>query len=326
MKNFDAVIATFREHLTAHFAWRIEPKRWEGINDLFRERMRVQNFADPEVYLDWLLANPQHAEWQVWVDHLTVRETYFFRNKAQFEFLRDTIVPLYQNAHGTWRWTDDGAVLPELRILSAGCSSGEEPYSIAMMLAEAITYLRTWKIQIEAFDISTSRLNQARSGRFVLTDRMRDSLATMDSGLLDRYFDAAERPNPTLRIVDDSPASVRGDEIRVIKPHLRNLITFRQVNLKSWFDTPASFLPRYHVIFCRNVMIYFGMDDQARLINLLDRMLHPGGFLMMGDAETLHMYSHNFQSVEANAGLIYRKPVNNESEPPVFSNSLQKKV
>ncbi len=186
-------------------------------------------------------------------------------------------------------WGYDTEKRPKIRALSAACSTGEESYSIAISFLKHVKYIRGWDIQIEAFDLSQSRLEKAEKGCYLFSSRMEEAINDIDPTYLDDYFFAC----------DDKHTEPIED--------VKRLVTFRRNNLKIWMDYPGSMLPKYDVVFCRNVMIYFDTHDQALLITTLENLLNPGGYLMMGDSETLHPFRHDLQMVDSSTGLVYKK-------------------
>ncbi|NVM75827.1 chemotaxis protein methyltransferase CheR [Duganella sp. SG902] len=206
-----------------------------------------------------------HAERQAVVDLLTTNETYFFREPRHFEFLRDTIVP--------------GPRAPgPLRAWSAACSSGQEPYSIAMTLAQALAG-QPWEVL--ASDLSTRMLARARAGIYRAAD-----VEGIPRALLHKYC---------LRGVGQHEGQSQVD------PALRERVSFRQINLNA--RLPA--LGAFDVIFLRNVLIYFGHETKCAVVRRLQAQLRPGGWLIVGHAETLNRVNSGLTLVQPS---IYRKP------------------
>lgn len=204
------------------------------------------------------------------VNAITTNLTSFFRENHHFEHLANTALPeiLAHNA-GAHR----------LRIWSAGCSTGEEPYSIAMTLAES-TRLNGWDARILATDIDTSVVARADSGVYAL-DRVKD----MDPQRLRRWFEKG---------VGENAGKLR------VNRSLRDLIAFRSLNLLGDWPMRGPF----DIIFCRNVVIYFDKETQRRLFERYADMLAPHGYLYIGHSETLFKISDRFKPV---GGTIYRK-------------------
>ncbi len=212
-------------------------------------------------------------------DLVTTNETSFFRNPAQFDFLHERIIPGIEQL--------PAAEKSSIRVLCAGCSTGEEPYSVAMTLLNAIRYPANWHIEIVAGDLSENCIKVARNGYYES-----EKLGKLPEGYIERYME-----------VSGETAGVR-DEVR-------KLVRFEQLNLNHLMrpesSATAERLGRFDIIFCRNVMIYFSAPCQQLLVETLHRLLLPGGYLFTGDAEPLHLFKHDFRPVEDAGCLIYRK-------------------
>ncbi len=231
-------------------------------------------FADYWCYLN---GNPDEAG--ILFDLVTTNETSFFRNPAQFNFLKGEIIPrLAKKLTG-----ETGRI----RILCAGCSTGEEPYSVALTVLEALGYSQSRGVEIVAGDLSLSCLREAEAG-FYETGRLKGLL----QGHQDRYF----QPSGEGAVVTNEVKKL----IRFVHLNLGDLMSPDSQNAKKH---PGSF----DIIFCRNVMIYFSPTCQQLLIETLHELLLPGGYLFTGDAEPLHLFKHEFIPVEDADCLIYQK-------------------
>lgn len=197
------------------------------------------------------------TEFALMVDLLTTNKTSFFREARHFEFLREAVLPSL---------TADRPV----RIWSAGCSTGEEPYTLVMLLREAWTDFARRDVRVLATDLSTRVLTRAAEGRYT-----ESVLREVPPPLRSRYF---ERD---------------GDDFRV-RSSLRAPICFARLNLMEAWPMKGPF----DAIFCRNVMIYFDRPTQERLINRFWKLLRPGGHLFVGHSESLTPLKHSFRYVE----------------------------
>lgn len=236
-------------------------------------------------YVDQILSDSHDPEWVAVVEKLLVHETYFFRNPSQFVFFENVVL-------GEWfsqRGSPDGLTSQSIRIGSFGCSTGEEPYSIAISIAHRLKEADRQRIRIEAMDLSAEALRKAKSGRYETTQRMVKSLSDMYPDYLSCYFTTT-------------------GEYHTVKDELRKTVVFQRRNMIDLLDVPKSILPKYHCIFCRNLMIYFNLINQNRLIRFLENSLLPGGYLFLGDAEALHIYDHGLNLAEDASVLVYRKP------------------
>jgi chemotaxis protein methyltransferase CheR len=204
------------------------------------------------------------------INCVTTNKTDFFREPHHFDFLRDHVLPAVD---ARARQTGDR----RLRVWSAGCSTGEEPYTIAMLVREWLKGRPGWDIRILASDIDTSVLAAAAAGEYDA-----DRLEGVSPEWRDRFF---------------APVPGFGDERRGrlrACPALRDLIAFRRINLN---DEPWPIQATFDVIFCRNVIIYFDRDTQSRLLTRFARILKPDGHLIIGHSESLAWLSDTFTAV-----------------------------
>jgi len=209
------------------------------------------------------------------VDALTTNETYFFREEYQLKTLIQEIVPelcARKEASGKRK----------LRIWSAGCSSGEEPYTLAMLLLQ-LPSLSGWDLEVIGTDISHRVLNIARKGVYSAT-----SFRATDQSYIERYF-----------------TPVDGDKYR-INDQVRDLVTISHLNLFE--NQRVALLGKMDVILCRNVIIYFDLAAKKRVVqNLFDR-LHPEGYLLLGHSESLMNISTAFVLRHFLNDMVYQKP------------------
>ncbi|GMV56005.1 MAG: chemotaxis protein [Betaproteobacteria bacterium] len=229
------------------------------------KRLKHHRLASYGDYLKLLTGGSEPQELQIAIDLLTTNETYFFREPKHFDFLRSHILPARRPGS-------------PFRVWSAACSSGEEPYSIAMLLADCLGGA-PW--EIVASDISTRVLDRAQSGHYAM-ERAEHIPATY---LRAYCLKGIGRQHDTF-LVDRS---------------LRDRIRFRQLNLNE----PLPTLGEFELILLRNVMIYFDLDTKRKVVQRLTAVLKSGGHLMIGHSESLNGVCDALQSV---APAIYRKP------------------
>jgi chemotaxis protein methyltransferase CheR len=188
------------------------------------------------------------------INAITTNLTKFFRENHHFEHLAQTALKeVVNHSQQTGR--------NRLRIWSAGCSSGEEPYSIAMTLSSSFSRLSAWDAKILATDLDTSMIARGRAGRYRAED-----LENVPASHRKRYF----TPAPS------------GDEV-IVGEALQKLVTFKQLNLLKHWPLKGPF----DAIFCRNVMIYFDEPTKSQLIRRFAKMLKPGGWLYIGHSESI---------------------------------------
>lgn len=240
--------------------------------------LQFNSFKD---YYLFLLYDPKRLdEMALLVDLLTTNETYFFREIFQLKAFYEEIIPQLISKK------DEGT----LNIWSAGCSTGEEPYTIAIIAAELASegLLKNWKVDILGSDISHRVLGTARKG--VYTDI---SFREMD----DKYF----------KYFDDL-----GDGKRKIKNEIHEQVSFNYLNLFD--DTKIALLKKMDIIFCRNVLIYFDTLSKQKVVDSFYDKLSPGGYFLLGHSESLMNISTVFNLKHLKNDLVYQKPdIFNES-------------
>lgn len=227
--------------------------------------LHMDSFAS---YCEYVTQDNSGEEFTRMLDLLSTNKTDFFREPKHFDFLRERILPTREKDK-------------QIRIWSSACSTGEEPYTIAMTLYESVRTPEQWNFQILASDISTRVLAHAAKGLYA-EERVRE----VPAEIVKRHF---------LQGRGDSEGLVK------VKPHLSAIITFRRLNL---MDDRFPIKAPLDLIFCRNVMIYFDRPTQERLVNKFYHHLKPGGYLFIGHSESLQWVSHPFKSI---APTIYWK-------------------
>ncbi len=217
-------------------------------------RLRTHGFARFADYLDFVERNGEEAT--AFINALTTNVTEFFRETHHFDFLKRSVLPALREAH------PNGG---RLRFWSAGCSTGEEPYTLAMTIRSAFPHLAGWDIKILATDIDSDVLAHASAGSYS-ADRLRN----VPPDLRERWFTRhAGRPG--------QPPSF------TVKPELRSMITFKQLNLLE----PWPMRGPFDAIFCRNVIIYFDNPTKQNLVRRYHALLAPSAYLFLGHSESL---------------------------------------
>jgi chemotaxis protein methyltransferase CheR len=223
------------------------------------------------------LMRKSNIEYEALLERLLTQETSFFRYSGVYEAFEKRVLP---ELHVKKFWKNPRT----LRIWSAGCSTGEEPYSIAITISDSLTFADAWNVEILATDIGRLSLKHAENG--VYSGR---SLASVSPTQLAAHF---------------SPAP-GGHQIR---PRLRKLVSFAPVNLAS-----AVYVGRMDVIFCMNVLIYFSEERRRSLVQRFYDTLEPGGYLFLGHSESISKMPVKFQAIVLNDCILYRKPTPEES-------------
>jgi chemotaxis protein methyltransferase CheR len=206
------------------------------------------------------------------VEAMTTNETFFFRDKIPFDHMRETILPVLTKARANRR---------SLRIWSAASSTGQEPYSIAMLLKEAAQALAGWRTEIVASDLSQGVLEKSRAALFSQFEVQRG----LPIQMLVKYF-------------------TQVGELWQLNADIRGMVQHRQLNLLQDF----SHLGMFDVIFCRNVMIYFDQDTKAAIFERLVKQLEPDGMLILGAAESVVGITDAFKPYPEKRGLYQSNP------------------
>lgn len=246
--QFDRIVAIAK----ARWGLALNPTKVQLVTSRLGSFLRKSAFASVADYLHHIESNASEQDLLAFFDLLSTNVTSFFRDRAHFDYLeRELFTPL---ARGN-------LTLPgkRLRIWSAGCSTGCEPYTLAMLAHDMLAVKGDWDIQILATDLSNYAVEEARAAAY-----SPDEIKTIPRELVSRHFD-------------------RQDTRFAARPHLRQMVKVAQLNLMSNWPMKGPF----DVIFCRNVMIYFDAPTRERLVQRFASLLRPGGIFAVGSAETL---------------------------------------
>ncbi|QAT42026.1 CheR family methyltransferase [Aminipila luticellarii] len=225
-----------------------------------------QSFRD---YVDYITSTKNSGDIEIMLNKLTTNHTFFMREEKHFAFFNDTILPYLEKTNKNH----------SISIWSAGCSSGEEPYTLSIIMKEFFkSYSMRWDTRLLATDISQNALGKAAKGFYT-----EDSLKALPDVWKRAYFTKKE------------------DGYQVTE-ELRKNVIFRTFNLME----PIQFKTKFDVIFCRNVMIYFDKPTKSALIRRFYDALNPGGYLLIGHSETVDREESDFQYIMP---ATYRKPL-----------------
>lgn len=242
------------------------------LSNRLRRRMRHLGLSTFDDYYKLISSQTREGVNEIvhFLEAVTTNESYFWRTINNFELLKDELLPqMLKQFPGR-----------KLRFWSAGCSTGEEPYNLAIELTEAMKAVGPFDFEIIASDISQQVIDYAQKGRY--SGR---KIEKIPQTILQRYF----RPIP------DS------DGIYEIREDIKKRITFKVENLFR------STNPAFHMIFCRNVMIYFSRADQETLANCFYNQLVENGYLIIGHSESLHMMQTSFKHLHFQSGVVYAR-------------------
>jgi chemotaxis protein methyltransferase CheR len=289
MKNKlpDNLLSQLSEFISAATALQFSPERWDDLDRRAGYAAEEFSFHDKEAFVHWLLTSSLNKEQlEILTSHLTVSETYFWREPRIFEALEEHILPgLIRSRANSEK---------SLRIWSAACATGEEPYSIAIALKRMIHSLSDWNITILATDINTRVLRKAQAGIYGKWS-FRNAPPWLDKIYFHRLEDGR------LEII----------------PEIREMVNFEYLNLSE--DIYPSHLNNTNgmdLIFCRNVLMYFSPEHNGRIGNRLHGSLVEGGWLIVGSSELSGRIFPQFASVHFPGATVYRK-MDNASRSPV---------
>jgi chemotaxis protein methyltransferase CheR len=266
--SLEALVLRLRDAITQHMGLAFDETKHGLLADVLTRRAAALRSA-PELYLNKLEAVCSTEERRALSLELTVPETYFFRHSDQMRAFAEVALPTRVQAQSATR---------KLRLLSAGCASGEEPHSLAIMVRERALE-PGWQTTLHAFDINPAVLEKARLGRYSSW-----ALRETPKAMQERWFRREGREF----VLDES---------------IRAAVTFREVNLAQ---EPLEYAT-YDVIFCRNMMMYFAPEVAAALVAKLTRALAPGGYLFLGHAETLRGLSSDFHLCHTHGTFYYQR-------------------
>lgn len=275
----------FQALLVTESGLHFDADRQGTLRSALAERMTARGVNSPSEYYRLLTGGAEtRDELHAFIDLVTIGETYFFRNEPQFAALRDHIVPAYvrERLLGSRR----------VNVWSAACSTGEEPYSIAMMLLETLPAAETWNISVLATDVNRDHLRRAR--RAVYSAR---AVRLVPPAWLGKYF------------------SRRGAEY-ALRDEVKRCVTFEHHNLVAEpFARPE--MQHVDLLFCRNVTIYFPLPTTRAVMEKFAGCLAPDGWFFIGDAETLWQVSDRFKPVEIGGAFLYRH-ADHHTPPPTL--------
>ncbi|MDD5432525.1 MAG: hypothetical protein PHO70_06030 [Candidatus Omnitrophica bacterium] len=254
------------------------------LEDKIALRMVACGIDSPVNYYSYLTtSSKKEDELRELLNLLTINHTYFFRNEAQFKALKERILPEIIERKLRFSSGQEQKEKKVLRIWSAGCSTGEEPYTIAIIVREAIPDLENWEIQIIATDVSSEVLEKARKGVYE-----RNAVKFVSPEYLEKYFTVLSASERTTRYE--------------IRDTIKSLVSFSFHNLMD-SEYPVGF----DVIFCRNVVIYFELETTLKIMEKFYSSLLDDGFVFIGYSENLHFMQNKFKMIYSDEAIYYRK-------------------
>jgi chemotaxis protein methyltransferase CheR len=297
----DLILCSLRDHLLTHLGLHFIKKHDKMLIRRIENAASAFDFSDTKLFAEWLLNNKltDHQLGKL-ASHLTIGETYFFREKKSFDFLEQIYLPgLILKRFGNAR---------KIHIWCAGCSTGEEAYSLAIALTQTIPDIQHWKITILATDINPVLLEKAKKGIYT-----KWSFRASTPEFIEKYF---TKP---------------GENQWQIIPEIRKMVTFSTLNLAGdHYPSTATKTQSVDIIFCRNVLIYFSPEGNLQVTNRFYKALNTGGILVVSPVEMSSLIASDFSKIFYSGYTIYHKgthpeivgtDLRHEMSPPVIDSS-----
>ena len=296
----DAQVSRFSDFIDEKMGLHFPPQRWQDLQRGVAAAALEFGFEDVPACIQWLMSAPlTKQQLEVLAGNLTVGETYFFRERKSFDILADRILPaLIRSRQGGER---------RLRIWSAACCTGEEPYSLAILLHQRMADLENWNVTILATDLNPRFLRKAAAGLYGQW-----SFRDTPGWIKDRYFQKT------------------ADGRFEILPEVRRMVDFARLNLvEDVYPSLANDTNAMDLIFCRNALMYFSQRQASKVIQKLHRAQMEGGWLVVSPSEASHALFRPYATVNFPGAILYqkdsraaqaveRRALAAESEPLVF--------
>jgi len=276
----DAQLALYAEMIFARTGVRVSPQKKTLLSNRLRRRLRSTGVKSFEAYYKHLKGLPPKApEWDAFIQEITTHETYLFRDESQWKWFREEYLPLRAASSGPTE------AHPSLRIWSAACSTGDEPFTLACCVAACLPDLQRWKVHILGTDIGLGALEQAKTGAFGPR-----AMRLTPEDYRRRFFSKA-----------------RDGELWQARPILTDMLSFRQHNLLE----PLRERP-FDLVLLKNVLIYFSDVSKTAVLHNIRAALRPGGLLVTGTAEGVADMLRDFQRLKP---WLFRKPASEKTRP-----------
>ena len=273
---FDEEFRLLREFIHERFGLFFEENQRSSLRSRLAGRLSGLGLSSFEDYYRYLRFGPQRVEEEArMISHLTNNETYFFRESAQLQVFGDVVLRTVKERKAR---TGDRT----LRVLSVGCSTGEEALTLAMIVYDSGQFFWGWDVKIVGVDVDPEALGKAGRGVY-----HPNSFRAMTAAATDRHF---------VKV----PTGMQAKDV------LRRMVTLRQGNLLE--ATSYEGLGLVDVVFCRNVLIYFSDATTLRAVRLFHDVLEPGGYLFLGHAESLSRITDTFTPIRFQGAMVYQKP------------------
>ncbi|MCL2852982.1 MAG: protein-glutamate O-methyltransferase CheR [Defluviitaleaceae bacterium] len=256
-----------RDYIKANFGINLGIEKKSLIYSRLRSTLVEKGFADFTQYYNYLVNDKSGMSVVTFIDKITTNHTFFMRETDHFSYLRETALPETEQIFGRER---------DLRLWCAGCSSGEEAYTIKIIVEEYFKG-KGWNTDILATDISTTVLTKALNGQY-----LKENMGNMPPDWLKKYF-------------------VPQGENYAVCDDIKKGIIFRKFNL---MNPSFTFKKKFHIVFCRNVMIYFDLNTRQELVEKFYNATEDGGYFFIGHSESLSNTKTNYKYIMP---AVYRK-------------------
>lgn len=295
--NREELYQKISERVNALFGMQHTEKQYDAMICCVRKAADELGKANSiEKLYEWISnENISDSDLQKIANQLTIGETYFFREPVALDFFTQKIIPILTERKKGFN--------QNIKIWSAGCSTGEEPYTIAMLLKESIPAIQDWKITILATDLNTNSLQKARSGAYT-----RWSFRNTTEHHKLKYFDKTSTGYS-------------------VKPDLTKMVIFRELNLNENFAPSIIHeFGHFDLIFCRNVLMYFSRERAIAVSNQFHKIIHPESWFITSQTELVDDYFGNFSKEYFNQGVFYKKSGTEERNTINLKTSTKKLV
>jgi len=263
----DGQLSNFSDLIYGRTGIRISPQKKMLLSNRLRRRLRATRITSFGEYYKYIVQlRPNDPEWDALVQDITTHETFLFRDQSQWNWFRQNYLASCVSG------TPPGGVKENLRIWSAACSSGDEPYTIACSIAASLANWRRWKIRVLGTDIGAGSIETCRRATF--SDR---AMRLVPEDLKKLYF-----------------TRLPGEALWTARPVLTELISFRQHNLLNRLNESP-----FDIVFLKNVLIYFDAASKKRVMENVRAAVRPGGMLVTGAAEGVSEYLRDFKSLQS---------------------------
>ncbi|MCL2199131.1 MAG: protein-glutamate O-methyltransferase CheR [Defluviitaleaceae bacterium] len=259
-----------RQYIKQNYGISLSDEKKTLVHSRLRSTLQELNMSTFSEYFDYLLRDKSGEALTRFVNKITTNHTFFMRETEHFDYFRDTVLPYIEQKYGGQK---------DIRLWCCASSSGEEPVTLQILMQEFFKKSPGWNTQMIASDISAQILDKAVQGKYVT-----EALANLPKTWQNEYFQKVDH------------------QFSQVKPNILKEILYRRINLIE----PFPFKKKIHVIFCRNVMIYFDNETRDAVVRRFFDLTEPGGYLFIGHSESISNSGTGFEYIKP---AVYRKPL-----------------